>query len=256
MAFDTGFANDLSFGYSLQRNNLSSPIYPQSGSKIAFTGKATLPYSLFDGVDDYSNFTDQERYKNLEYFKLKLTGEWHLPLTPDRKLVLMPRIGFGYVGMYNASKGLTPFERFSMGGNGMFGSANSLNGQESIALRGYQNADLSSVNGDPLIAKYSLELRYPISLNPQFTCYALAFAEAGNTFPTLGDFNPLNVKKSAGIGLRFYVPMFGLIGIDYGLGFDRLDNWSQGALDHNKGINNQGYSQKFNFTLGFNIGEL
>ena len=256
VAFENGFANDLSLGYTLQRNNISSPIYPQSGSKIAFTGKATLPYSLFDGVSDYSSYSDQERYKYLEYYKLKLTGEWYLPLTQDRKLVLMPRIGFGYVGSYSASKGLTPFERFSMGGNGMFGASNSLNGQESIALRGYQNAALSSENGDPLIAKYSLELRYPISLNPQFTAYALAFAEAGNTFPTLGDFNPLNVKKSAGIGLRFYVPMFGLIGIDYGLGFDRLDNWSQGAQEHNDIINSKGYSQKFNFTLGFNIGEL
>lgn len=256
VAFDTGFANDLSVGYTLQRNNINNPIYPQTGSKVAFTGKATLPYSLFDGVSDYSNYSDQERYKYLEYYKLKLTGEWYLPLTQNKKLVLMPRIGFGYIGSYSASKGLTPFERFSMGGNGMFGAANSLNGQESIALRGYQNEALSSENGDPLIAKYSLELRYPISLNPQFTAYALAFAEAGNTFPTLGDFNPLNVKKSVGIGLRLYVPMFGLIGIDYGIGFDRLDGWSQGAQEHNSIIDSQGYSTKLNFTLGFNIGEL
>ena len=256
VAFENGFANDLSLGYTLQRNNISSPIYAQSGSKIAFTGKATLPYSMFDGVDDYSAYSDQERYKYLEYFKLKLTGEWYLPLTQNKKLVLTPRIGFGYVGTYSASKGLTPFERFSMGGNGMFGAGNSLNGQESIGLRGYENAALSSENGDPLIAKYSLELRYPISLNPQFTVYGLAFAEAGNTFPTLGDFNPLNVKKAAGVGLRFYIPMFGLIGIDYGIGFDRLDNWSQGAEQHNLIMDTKGYSQKFNFTLGFNIGEL
>ncbi|MFK7784565.1 MAG: outer membrane protein assembly factor [Crocinitomicaceae bacterium] len=256
VAFENGYANDLSLGYTLQRNNIDNPIYPKKGSKFVFTGKASLPYSLFDGVSDYSNFTDQERYKYLEYYKMKLTGEWYLPLTPNKKLVLMPRFGFGYIGSYSASKGLTPFERFSMGGNGMFGSANSLNGQESIALRGYENGALSSLNGDPLIAKYSLELRYPISLNPQFTAYALAFAEAGNTFPTLGDFNPFNVKKSAGIGLRMYVPMFGLIGIDYGIGFDRLDSWSQGAGDHNDIMDSQGYSTKLNFTLGFNIGEL
>jgi len=168
----------------------------------------------------------------------------------------MSRFGFGYMGTYSQAKGLNPFDRYVLGGNGMFGASNSLNGQESIALRGYENAALSSENGDHLIAKYTLELRYPISLNPQFTVYGLAFAEAGNTFPSIGQFNPFNVKKSTGIGLRFYVPMFGLIGIDYGIGFDRLDTWSQGADDHNVIMDTHGYSQKFNFTLGFNIGEL
>jgi outer membrane protein insertion porin family len=256
VAFENGYANDLSFGYTLQRNSIDNPIYAKKGSRFAFTGKASLPYSLFDGVSDYSNYSDQERYKYLEYYKMKLTGEWYLPLTHNKKLVLMPRFGFGYVGSYSSSKGLTPFERFAMGGNGMFGAANSLNGQETIGLRGYQNGALSSVNGDPLIAKYSLELRYPISLNPQFTAYALAFAEAGNTFPTLGDFNPFNVKKSVGIGFRVYLPMFGLIGIDYGIGFDRLDSWSQGAGEHNSIMDSRGYSDKVTFTLGFNIGEL
>jgi outer membrane protein insertion porin family len=256
VAFDDGYANDLSLGYTLQRNSISTPIYPQSGSKFVFSAKATLPYSLFDGVSDYSNHSEQERYKYLEYYKMKFTGEWYLPLTRNKKLILMPRIGFGYVGSYSASKGITPFERFSLGGSGMFGSTNSLNGQENISLRGYENGALSSENGDPLIAKYSLELRYPISLNPQFTVYGLAFAEAGNTFPTLGEFNPFNVKKSAGIGLRLYLPMFGLIGIDYGFGFDRLDSWSKGADFQNSLIDSQGYSTKLNFTLGFNIGEL
>lgn len=256
VAFDSGYAHDLSVGYTLQRSTVMSPIYPNSGSKFKFSGKATLPYSMFDGVSDYSNQSDQERYKMLEYYRLKLTGEWYLPLTPNKKLVLAPRIGFGYLGAYNSSKGTSPFERFVMGGNGMFGSGNYLNGQESIALRGYQDASLSSENGDPLIAKYSVELRYPISLNPQFTVYGLAFAEAGNTFSSFGQFDPFNVKKSAGVGLRLYVPMFGLIGIDYGFGFDKLDSWSQGATDHNSIINTQGYSTKLNFTLGFNIGEL
>lgn len=256
IAFDTGFANDLSLGYTLQRNSISNPIYPQSGSKFVFSAKATLPYSMFDGVDDYSSFSEQERYKYLEYYKMKLTGEWYLPLTADKKLVLMPRMGFGYIGAYSGSKGITPFDRFSLGGNGMFNTGNSINGQETIALRGYEDGALSSENGDPLIAKYSLELRYPISLNPQFTVYGLAFAEAGNTFPSLDKFNPFNVKKSAGVGLRLYLPMFGLIGIDYGFGFDRLDDWSDGALKHNPIIDSKGYSTKLNFTLGLNIGEL
>ena len=256
VAFDTGFANDLSLGYTIQRSSVNTPIYPQSGSKILFSAKGTLPYSAFDGVSDYSSHSEQERYKYLEYYKLKFTGEWYLPLTQNKKLVLMPRIGFGYVGSYSSSKGITPFDRFSLGGSGMLGSSNSLNGQESIALRGYENGALSSENGDPLIAKYSLELRYPISLNPQATVYVLGFVEAGNTFPSLEKFNPLNVKRSAGIGLRLYLPIFGMIGIDYGIGFDRLDDWSQGAEIHNPIINSNGFSTKLNFTLGFNIGEL
>lgn len=255
IAFDSGIANDLSFGYTIQRSTISTPIYPQSGSKFLFSAKASLPYSMFDGVSDYSNFTDQERFKMLEYYKMKFTGEWYIPLTQNKKLMFVPRFGFGYIGSYS-SKGLTPFERFSLGGSGMFGASNSLNGQESIALRGYENGALSSINGDPIIAKYSMELRYPISLNPQATAYVLAFAEAGNTFPTLGKFNPFNVKKSAGIGLRLYLPMFGMIGIDYGLGFDRLDSWSGGAEDHNLIMDTKGFSTKLNFTLGFNIGEL
>lgn len=256
VAFDTGIANDLNLGYTVQRSTLGSPIYPQSGSKILFSAKATLPYSAFDGVSDYSNYSEQERYKYLEYYKLKFTGEWYLPLTQNKKLVLMPRIGFGYIGNYSASKGTTPFERFSLGGSGMLGAGNTLNGQETIALRGYKDGALSSDGGDPFIAKYSLELRYPISLNPQASAYVLAFAEAGNTFPTLGDFNPLNVKRSAGIGLRLYLPIFGMIGLDYGIGFDRLDDWSNGAAPHNLLIDQNGFSQKFNFTFGFNIGEL
>ncbi len=254
-AFDTGIANDLSLGYTIQRSTLGSLIYPQSGSKFLFSAKATLPYSLFDGVSDYSNYTDQERFKMLEYYKLKFTGEWYIPLTHNKKLIFAPRFGLGFMGSYS-SKGLTPFDRFTLGGNGMMGNANSFNGQEVISLRGYQNGALSSDDGDPFIAKYSMELRYPISLNPQFSAYVLAFAEAGNTFPTLDKFNPFNVKKSAGIGLRMYLPMFGMIGIDYGFGFDRLDPWSSGATDHNSLMDTQGFSTKLNFTLGFNIGEL
>ncbi len=256
VAFDTGIANDLSLGYTIQRSTVGAPIYPQSGSKFLFSAKATLPYSAFDGVSDYSNYSEQERYKYLEYYKMKFTGEWYFPLTQNKKLILMPRIGFGYIGSYSASKGTTPFERFSLGGSGMAVAGNSLNGQESIALRGYENGALSSESGDPFIAKYSLELRYPISLNPQASAYILAFAEAGNTYPTLGKFNPLNVKRSAGIGLRLYLPIFGMIGVDYGIGFDRLDSWSSGAVPQNLLIDSKGYSTKLNFTFGFNIGEL
>lgn len=256
--FDNGYANDISLKYTLQRNSVSSPIYPQEGSNIKFTAKGTLPYSLFDGVDDYSNFSNQERYKYLEYYKLKLTGEWYLPLTSDKKLILMPRFGFGFMGAYTPGKGLTPFDRFSLGGSGLTG-VNQIGGREIIALRGYEDGSggLQSAGGDPLIAKYTLELRYPISLNPQATFFVLAFAEAGNTYPTFRDFNPFNVKRAAGLGIRVFLPMFGMLGLDYGFGFDTLDPWSEGfGGPSDASVNSRGFYGKLNFTLGMNLGEL
>ncbi len=254
--FDNGYANDIALTYRLQRSSVSSPIYPQGGSSLRFSAKSTLPYSYFDGVDDYSDYTNQERYKYLEYYKIKFVGEWYLPLTMDKKLILMPRIGFGFMGTYTASKGLTPFDRFTLGGSGLTG-VNQIGGREIIALRGYDDNSLNSQNGDPLIAKYTLELRYPISLNPQATFFALAFAEAGNTFPSFERFNPFNVKRAAGVGIRVFLPMFGMLGLDYGLGFDRLDAWSSGyggASD--SAIDRQGFYTKLNFTIGMNLGEL
>ncbi len=254
--FTNGYANDIAFKYVLQRNSVSAPIYPQNGSNIKFTAKATVPYSSFDGVDDYTPLTNQERYKYLEYYKLKLTGEWYFPLTPDKKLVLMPRFGFGILGAYSKSKGVTPFERFTLGGSGLTG-VNQIGGREVIALRGYEDNSLNSSSGDALIAKYTLELRYPISLNPSATFYGLIFAEAGNTFPTFEDFNPFNVKRAVGVGIRVFLPMFGMLGLDYGFGFDKLDYWSsgyQGASDQS--IQSKGFYPKLNFTIGMNLGEL
>jgi len=254
--FSNGYANDIALKYVLQRSSINQPIYPQSGSSISFTAKSTMPYSAFDKVDDYTNYTAQERYKYLEYYKLKLTGEWFIPLTADKKLVLMPRFGFAFMGAYASTKGVTPFERFSMGGSGLTG-INQLGGREIIALRGYDDNTLSSNEGDPLIAKYTLELRYPISLNPSATFYALAFAEAGNTFPSFRQFNPFNVKRAAGVGIRVFLPMFGMLGLDYGLGFDRLDPWSRGyGGTSDNDVINKGYFGKLTFTIGMNLGEL
>ncbi len=254
--FTDGRANDFSFKYSLSRSSVTSPIYPQGGSSLKFIAKATLPYSVWDGIDDYSGLTNQERFKTLEYYKFKFTGEWYFPLTPDKKLILMPRFGFGFMGAYNNDKGLTPFERFYMGGSGLTG-VNQIGGQEIIALRGYEDNSLSSDAGDPLIAKYTLELRYPISLNPSATFYVLAFGEAGNTFPNFKEFNPFNVKRSAGVGIRVFLPMFGMLGLDYGWGFDYLDSWSRGfAEGFNNNFQTKGYYTKLNFTIGMNLGEL
>jgi outer membrane protein insertion porin family len=254
--FPNGYANDIALKYVLQRSSVSAPIYPQSGSNLTFTAKSTLPYSYFSEDKDYSSLPAQERYKYLEYFKLKFTGEWFFPLTADKKLVLRPRFGFAFMGAYTKSKGITPFDRFSLGGSGLSG-VNQLGGREIIALRGYEDNSVSSASADPIIAKYTLELRYPISLNPSATFYALVFAEAGNTFPSISKFNPFNVKRSAGVGIRVFLPMFGMLGLDYGLGFDKLDYWSNsygGASDAS--IDKKGYYPKLSFTIGMNLGEL
>ena len=253
--FSKGIANDISLQYTIQRSSVSAPIYPQSGSNFTFLSKATLPYSSLTGKD-YSLLSPQERYKYLEYYRLKFTAEWFLPLSKDKKLVLMSRFGLGYLGAYNKSKGVSPFERYSMGGSGLSG-VNQIGGISILALRGYEDQSISSVGGDPIVAKYTLELRYPISLNPQATFFALAFLEGGNTFPTFDKFNPFNIKRTAGLGIRVFLPMFGMLGLDYGLGFDKLNTWSTGyggASDIS--IGTKGYYPKLSFSIGMNLGEL
>lgn len=254
-AFDNGYSNNIAYKYMLSRNSIDNPIYPKEGSKISFSAKATLPYSLFDGVDDYTNLSQQERFKYTEFYKLKVTGEFYFPLTKDKKLVLMPRFGYGIMGAYNQSKGISPFERYYVGGSGLTG-INQLDGREIIAMRGYGDQDLSSSLGDPIVAKYTLELRYPISLNPSATFFVLGFVEAGNTYTKIQNFNPFNVKRSAGIGVRIFLPMFGMLGLDYGFGFDRLDPHSKGFQGHNVEINQKGFKGQFHFTIGMNLGEL
>lgn len=256
--FQNGYANDISLKYTLQRSSVSAPIYPQNGSNFTFSAKATAPYSLFGPQKDFADLPAQDRYKYLEYFKLKFTGEWYTPLSADKKLVLMSRFGFGYMGTYNRSKGISPFDRFIMGGSGLTGmGANQIGGREIIALRGYEDQTISSAGGDPIVAKYTVEVRYPISLNPQATFYVLSFLEAGNTYPSFDKFNPFNVKRTAGVGIRVFLPMFGMLGLDYGFGFDQLDPWASG---YGKGsdldIIQKGYYPKLTFTIGMNLGEL
>lgn len=254
--FDNGYSNDIYLKYTIQRSSVSSPIYPQSGSIISLSGKSTLPYSAFNGITDYSSLSAQERYKYLEYYKIKLSGEWYFPLSKDQKLVLRTRVGFGYMGAYSKAKGLSPFERFYLGGSGLTGM-NQIGGREVIAVRGYDDNRLSSASGDPIATKYTMELRYPISLNPSATFYVLAFAEAGNSYPNFRNFNPLDVKRSVGAGVRIFLPMFGMLGIDYGFGFDKLSPWATGfGGDSDSSIQQKGYFGKLTFTIGMNLGEL
>jgi outer membrane protein insertion porin family len=255
-AFKDGYSNDIALKYILARNSVDAPIYPRSGSRLSFTAKATLPYSQFDGISDYSTISTQERIKFTEYYKLKFTGEWYLPLTPDKKLILMPKIGFGFLGGYSKAKGLSPFERFYLGGNALTGVGR-MDGREIISLRGYEDSEISSRTGDPLISRFTLELRYPISLNPSATFFVLAFAEAGNTYTGFDTFNPFNVKRSLGGGVRIFLPMFGMLGFDYGWGFDTLDPHSKGSGVGND-LTRMGGKPigAFQFIIGANLGDL
>jgi outer membrane protein insertion porin family len=247
-----GYANDINGKINISRNSTDSPIFPKNGSNISLLGQFTPPYSLFNGKD-YATATTAEKFKFIEYQKYKFTAEWFTQLTNKkagegkeaRNLVLRTKIGYGILGWYNRKVGISPFERYYMGGSGLSGYQNFV-AREIIGLRGYTDNSLSSANGDPICARYTMELRYPISLNPQATIFILGFAEAGNTWSKYKDFNPFQVKRSAGFGLRVFLPMFGLLGIDYGWGFDNIPGNSGSG-------NGQG---QFHFTLGAQLGEL
>lgn len=251
-AFNSGYANDLNVSLSLTRNALDQMIFPKQGSNFSLSGQLTPPYSVFNGKD-YTKLSISERYKFIEYQKYKITAEWFTMLTHKkaaegeeaRNLVLRMKVGYGFLGYYKKAVGYSPFERFYMGGGGMSGFQNFV-AREIIALRGYNDNSVSSQIGDPIVARYTTELRYPISLNPQATLFALAFAEAGNSWSDFSYFNPFQVKRSAGIGVRIFLPMFGLIGFDYGWGFDRIGS----------DLNNGNGKGQFHFTIGATMGEL
>ncbi len=254
--FRDGYSNDISLKYVLSRNSIDSPIYPRGGSNFTLTLKGTLPYSYFDGIDDYSGLSDQEKYKYAEYYKIKFTGVWYMPISKNKKLVLVPKFGYGFMGGYNASKGNTPFQRFYLGGNGLNGNVR-FDGRELITLRGYNVTNgLSPETGSALIAKYSIELRYPISLNPNATIYLLTFAEAGNVYNRIDEFDPFNVKRAAGAGVRVFLPMFGMLGVDFAWGFDQINIDGVGASQINSEINSKGYTFGFFPIIGMTLGDL
>lgn len=234
--FGDGYANNLSYTIGLSRNNTSvDPIYPTAGSSFGVTAKLSIPYSLFDGVD-YAQLKedraqaivdqdgaelariDQERYKWLEFYKVNFKGDWYTQITKD--LVLRPSVEFGFLGAYNNDRGIIPFERFFVGGDGL--GQQSLDGREAVALRGYPNQSLSDPDGGVIYNKFSLELRYPITLKASAKIYALTFLEGGASYNSFRDYNPFNIKRSAGLGIRIFMPAFGLLGIDFGHGFDSL----------------------------------
>ncbi len=270
---DGNFKN-FSIQQTFARSSINDPLFPRSGSRISLTMKFTPPYSLFRGDTDYS-LTDEEignlkvklqeergpavpvtdselyaaakgielgrKFEWLEYHKWNFNSEWYFNLVD--KLVLMAQAKMGFVGYYNQELGTTPFERFEIGGDGLTNQNNQIQGRDILALRGYDVADIEAnrEGGGTIFNKYTLELRYPLSLNPNSTIYATAFMQGGNAWGRFRDFNPFDVKKSAGMGLRVFLPMFGLLGFDYGFGFDKVRAPGSSITDY----------AKFSIIIGF-----
>ena len=243
--FQTGISHNLSYTLSLARNSTDQQIYPRVGSDFSFSLQLTPPYSLMrknnfgvldaDGnptkVSDWRDInydlqTSQDRYRWIEYHKWSFKGAIYTKLVGD--LVLMARAQFGYLGYYNRNWGYSPFEGFRVGGDGMSGY--DTYGSEIVSLRGYENysltpqASANSATGNyyagNVYDKFTVELRYPVILQPQSTIYALLFLEGGNCWADIRDFNPFQIKRSAGVGVRVFLPMIGLLGVDWGYGFD------------------------------------
>ena len=242
-AFNDGISHNLSYTLSLVRNSSDQQIYPRTGSEFSFSLQLTPPYSLLrkysydeDGkriaVDswkdvNYDRWTSAQRYKWIEYHKWKFNGTVYAKLVGD--LVLMTRAQFGFLGYYNRNWGYSPFENFQVGGDGMSGYVTY--GAEIVSLRGYDDYSLTPQKVTPysqshlsyagnLYDKFTVELRYPLILQPQSTIYALVFLEGGNCWSDIREFNPFQIKRSAGVGVRVFLPMIGLLGVDWGYGFD------------------------------------
>ncbi len=245
--FSTGTSYNLNLTQEIARDSRNHNIFPTGGSYIKFTIQATPPYSLLNNVN-YAIASDKQRYKFTEYHKWKFESQWFQTITG--KLVLKAQAQFGFLGSYNSAVGQSAFERFKLGGDGMQGF-DFLQGSELIAMRGYSNNSVVPVganinnaqtSGSPIFTKYVMELRYPVINSQQATAFVTAFAEGGNTWNKFSDYNPFNVRRSLGIGAKIFLPIFGLLGIDYGYGFDKIP----GIPDANKG--------QFHFSIAQQLG--
>lgn len=240
-------SGQITFGRFSARSDVSQ-IFPTTGSNISLTLSVTPPYSLFRGgkflENNLETITDEEKYKWIEYHKWRFNAEWFLPLTRSKKFPLVLRFAgkFGFLGKYNDKIGYSPYERFEVGGDGI--SNVQYYGRDVISLRGYEVSEVTrSSAGAPFFDKLTMELRFPFSLNPSATIFGLAFLEGGNTWMDIKDFNPFDMKRSAGLGVRIFLPMFGMLGFDYGIGFDKNVIGSGGSYLSNYG--------KFSIVLGF-----
>ena len=224
-----GTCHNVNLELMLQRNSIDNPLYTRRGSQFSFSVSATPPYSLWDGKD-YANMSDNDesKFKFIEYHKWKFKAKLFSPLAPmsvKRTPVLMTRVEYGFLGSYNKHK-RSPFETFYMGGDGMSGYSSTY-ATETIGLRGYENGSIAGNGGynsyGYAYSRLAMELRYPFLLEPSSTIYGLVFVEAGNAWKDLKSFNPFDLKRSAGVGVRIFLPMIGLMGIDWAYGFDKVD---------------------------------
>lgn len=237
MFISDGKSNVITLGLTLSRNSLDNPLYTRSGSNFSIGTKFTPPFSLLidkdyntlykranDGTSTNASKAKTELYQFVEYHKWSFKGEMFKPLDNRSKLVLRGKVEGGFLGYYNEST-KSPFEKYYVGGDGMSGY--SMYGSETVGVRGYENSSLTPINNTGqydgnMYTKMTMELRYPITLQPSATVYALAFAESGNAWTEFKDYNPFNLYRSAGVGLRIFLPIFGLMGIDWGYGFDEV----------------------------------
>ncbi len=243
----TGTFNNFSIRQNFTRSTINDPTFPKDGSNISLVIQATPPYSLFNPNKEYGELSANERFRFLEYHKWKFDVDWYTTITG--KLVLKTSSRIGILGYYNKKIGTSPFERFQVGGDGLNNQQFGFQGVDIVSARGYEIADFEN-NADPsgsgqtptpIFNKFTLELRYPLSLNPSSTIYVHTFMQGVNTWKSLRDYNPFDLKRSVGMGLRVFLPMFGILGFDYGLGFDKPGATNLFA----KGVAN------FNIVLGF-----
>ncbi|MDT8308375.1 MAG: outer membrane protein assembly factor BamA [Bacteroidales bacterium] len=239
-AFNNGDANNLSYIFNLSRNSSDDWIYPTKGSDFDFSLQMTPPYSLFSDKN-YADLSDQERYKWIEYHKWKFRASYYINLAGN--LVLHTRAKVGFLGSYNKEIGATPFERFYLGGDGLSG-INQFDGREIIGMRGYGASELNPRNrsgavGGTIYNKYSVELRYAVSKNPMSSIYVMTYFEAGNVWNNYAKYNPFELRRTAGVGIRVYLPMFGVLGLDYAWGLDEIPGvHKKGAPEFHFSINN------------------
>jgi outer membrane protein insertion porin family len=236
--FSNGTSYNIKLTQELSRNSLDgSPIFPTGGSNIKFTLQGTPPYSLFNSLNYKLPPTQEQLYRFVEYFKVKFDAQWFIHLAG--KFTLMSQVRFGFLGEYNSAVPGSPFERFKLGGDGMQ-SYQFLQGSDIIGLRGYENFSIVPVGsnytannnpGSAIYNKYTMELRHPVIASSTATIFLLAFAEGGNVWDKFSQFNPYNLRRSTGIGARVFLPIFGMLGLDYGYGYDPIP----GAPSANKG---------------------
>ncbi len=244
--FSNGMANNLSLKLILSRNSIDQPLFTRSGSNISLTGQFTLPYSLF--------FPQANSFTWVEYHKWRFNAEWYLPLTrgfgvdKNRQLILKLAAKYGILGRYNSDLATSPFERFQVGDAGLMNTF-SFTGFDVIAQRGYYvyrnsdpkiNPQQSTGDNFTMFNKLLAELRYPISTSPTATIFVTSYFEAANGWFNIKDYNPMQLRRSVGVGARFFLPAFGLLGFDYAVGIDRINE--TGSF---------GGAAKFNFILGF-----